>query len=139
TGTPKAVAVSHRNVIALVRDPYFGGENHERTLVHSPQVFDASTYEVWVPLLGGGALVVCPADAVVASTIEPLITQHGVTSVWLTAGLFNVMAQEAPDCLAGLCEVWTGGDVVSAAAVREVLRACPGLVVVDGYGPTETT
>ncbi|KAA2234884.1 AMP-binding protein, partial [Solihabitans fulvus] len=29
--------------------------------------------------------------------------------------------------------------VVPPDAVRRVLAACPGLVVVDGYGPTETT
>src|SRR6185437_1769694 len=39
----------------------------------------------------------------------------------------------------GAREVWTGGDVVPAAAVRRVLAACPALTVVDGYGPTETT
>src|SRR5207248_884107 len=57
----------------------------------------------------------------------------------LTSGLFRVVAQEAPEAFAGLREVWTGGDVVPAAAVRRVLDACAGLVVVDGYGPTETT
>ncbi len=36
-------------------------------------------------------------------------------------------------------EVWTGGDVVPAAAVRRVMAACPETSVVDGYGPTETT
>src|SRR5262249_39866045 len=51
----------------------------------------------------------------------------------------RMVAQESPECLAGLREVWTGGDVVAATAVRRVLQACPGLVVVDGYGPTETT
>ena len=35
--------------------------------------------------------------------------------------------------------MWTGGDVVPAAAVRRVLEACPELTVVDGYGPTENT
>ena len=54
-------------------------------------------------------------------------------------GLFRVIAQDAPAALAGAREVWTGGDVVPAAAVRRVLAACPGLAVVDGYGPTETT
>src|SRR5207245_8279391 len=37
------------------------------------------------------------------------------------------------------CEVWTGGDVVPAAAVRRVQAAAGGVTVVDGYGPTETT
>ncbi|MFJ2259112.1 non-ribosomal peptide synthase/polyketide synthase [Streptomyces sp. NPDC087844] len=63
----------------------------------------------------------------------------GLTAVWLTAGLFRLLAQDAPDAFAGLRQVWTGGDVVPAAAVRRVLTACPGLTVVDGYGPTETT
>ncbi|MGH3913753.1 MAG: amino acid adenylation domain-containing protein, partial [Pseudonocardiaceae bacterium] len=48
TGTPKAVVVEHRNVVALAVDSRFGGGGHERVLVHSPQVFDASTYEIWV-------------------------------------------------------------------------------------------
>ncbi|MFD9857885.1 non-ribosomal peptide synthase/polyketide synthase [Streptomyces alboflavus] len=63
----------------------------------------------------------------------------GLTALWLTAGVFRLLAQDAPDCFAGLRQVWTGGDVVPAAAVRRVLAACPGLTVVDGYGPTETT
>ncbi|MCZ1005679.1 AMP-binding protein [Streptomyces lydicus] len=62
-----------------------------------------------------------------------------MTALWLTAGLFRLLAQDAPDCFDGLCQVWTGGDVVPAAAVCRVLAACPGLTVVDGYGPTETT
>ncbi|PSM45369.1 non-ribosomal peptide synthetase [Streptomyces dioscori] len=62
-----------------------------------------------------------------------------LTAVWLTAGLFRLLAQDSPDSFAGLRQVWTGGDVVPAAAVRRVLAACPGLTVVDGYGPTETT
>nr|WP_259371216.1 hypothetical protein [Streptomyces sp. SCUT-3] len=30
-------------------------------------------------------------------------------------------------------------DVVPSASVRRVLEAAPGVVVGDGYGPTETT
>jgi amino acid adenylation domain-containing protein len=62
-----------------------------------------------------------------------------VTAVWLTAGLFQVVAEEAPAALAGVREVWAGGDVLPAAAVRRVVQHCPETVVVDGYGPTETT
>ncbi len=50
-----------------------------------------------------------------------------------------MFAQESPECFAGVREVWTGGDVVPAAAVRRVRAVCPDLTVVDGYGPTETT
>ena len=138
TGVPKGVAVRHRDVVALAFDPLFS-DAHERVLVHSPLAFDASTYELWVPLLRGGQVVVAPPSDVDVDMLRRMIGEYGVTGLWLTSGLFRMVAQDAPDCLAGLREVWTGGDVVPADAVRRVLAACPGLVVVDGYGPTETT
>src|SRR5262249_36513283 len=46
---------------------------------------------------------------------------------------------ERPECFAGVAELWTGGEAISADAVRRVQEACPSLTVVNGYGPTETT
>ncbi|MFJ7209111.1 amino acid adenylation domain-containing protein [Streptomyces sp. NPDC098789] len=140
TGTPKGVAVTHADVAALATDRWwqrFG--HHERVLFHSPQAFDAATYELWVPLLSGGQVVVAPAGDLDAERIGRLVAEHRITALWLTAGLFRLLAEDAPQSLAGVREVMTGGDVVPAAAVRRVLAAHPGLRVVDGYGPTETT
>src|SRR5947209_5149313 len=139
TGVPKGVAVRHRDVVALAFDRRFTGEAHRRVLVHSPLAFDASTYELWVPLLNGGQVVVAPPSDLDVDTLRRMVTEHQVTALWLTSGLFRMVAQESPECLSGVGEIWTGGDVVPAGAVRRVLWACPGLVVVDGYGPTETT
>lgn len=140
TGTPKGVAVTHRDITALAADSAFGGGAHARVLVHSPTAFDASTYEMWVPLLGGGTAVVAPADEDVnAAAVARLTARHGLTALWLTAGLFRLAAEEDPGCFAGLRQVWAGGEAVPASAVRQVLTACPGLTVTNGYGPTETT
>ncbi|GHG32183.1 MULTISPECIES: non-ribosomal peptide synthase/polyketide synthase [Amycolatopsis] len=139
TGVPKGVAVRHRDITALAQDGRFAGGAHTRVLAHSPLAFDASTYELWVPLLGGGATVLPDGPDLTVESLRRAISAHGVTSAWLTAGLFRLLAQDAPDGLRGLREVWTGGDVVPPAVVRTVQAACPGLVVVDGYGPTETT
>ncbi|MEU3953404.1 non-ribosomal peptide synthase/polyketide synthase, partial [Streptomyces achromogenes] len=137
TGTPKGVAVRQRDVVALALDRAFAG--HDRVLVHSPHAFDAATYEVWVPLLRGGTAVLAPPAGLDAAQVRRAITERGVTCLWLTAGLFRLLAQEDPGCLRGAREVWTGGEAVPGAVVRRVLDACPGLTVVDGYGPTETT
>ncbi|NBH09947.1 AMP-binding protein, partial [Amycolatopsis sp. SID8362] len=139
TGAPKGVAVRHRDVAALAADSRFARDAHRRVLLHSPAAFDATTYELWVPLLSGGTVVVAPPGDLDVETLRGLLDRHAVTALWLTAGLFRIVAQEALDCFRGVREVWTGGDVVPAGAVRRVLRACPGLTVVDGYGPTETT
>ncbi|WP_425470958.1 condensation domain-containing protein [Streptomyces armeniacus] len=139
TGVPKGVAVTHRAVVGLARDARFCGGAHERVLLHSAQAFDAVTYEMWAPLLGGGTVVVAPPGKLDASVLADVVAEHGVSAVFLTAGLFRVVADERPDCLSGVREVWTGGEVVSPAAVERVRAACPGLQVVDVYGPTETT
>ncbi|WP_329218547.1 amino acid adenylation domain-containing protein [Streptomyces sp. NBC_01485] len=139
TGTPKGVAVRQRDVVALARDGRFAGTAHERVLMHAPHSFDASTYEIWVPLLAGGTMVLAPNVPLDGAAVARLIEDHGVTAMLAVAGLFTVLAEEAPECFRGLREVWTGGDVVPATAVRPVLRACPGVTVVSSYGPTETT
>ncbi|QKW22407.1 amino acid adenylation domain-containing protein [Kitasatospora sp. NA04385] len=139
SGVPKGVAVAHGDVLALVSDSAFGGGAHERVLVHSPHAFDASTYEVWVPLLSGGTAVIAPPGELDVATLTRVIEEEDVTGLWMTAGLFRLVAEEAPQAFAGVRQVWTGGDVVPAEAVKRVLEVCPGTTVVDGYGPTETT
>ena len=62
TGRPKGVGVTHRNVLELACDRCWNAENQQRMLVHSAYGFDASTYEIWVPLLAGGQLVVAGGD-----------------------------------------------------------------------------
>ncbi|MFK0019135.1 amino acid adenylation domain-containing protein [Streptomyces sp. NPDC090798] len=138
TGSPKGVAVTHRDVLDLVDDGLWTGGRHERVLMLAPHAFDVSTYELWVPLLRGGHLVLAPPEVDV-DTLRSLITTHRITGLHLTAGLFRVVAEAAPECFATVREVMTGGDVVSPAAVARVLDTCPDTVVRAMYGPTETT
>ncbi|MFD7630695.1 amino acid adenylation domain-containing protein, partial [Streptomyces sp. NPDC059851] len=139
TGRPKGVAVTHRDVVGLALTPCWHDGGHERVLLNSPTAFDLSTYEHWVPLLGGGRVVVAPPGRLDLDLLHRAVSDHQVTGLWLTAGLFRLVAEERPGLLAGVREVWTGGDVVSPAAVARVLAACPGITVVNGYGPTEAT
>ncbi|MFK0023094.1 amino acid adenylation domain-containing protein, partial [Streptomyces sp. NPDC090798] len=139
TGVPKGVANTHRNVVHLAADKYWCSGRHERVLMHSPYAFDASTFEIWTPLLTGGCVVVAPAGLLDAADLAKVIADQDVTGLFVSAGLFRVLAEEHPACFQGVREIWAGGDVVSATAVRSVLEACPSTVVANEYGPTETT
>ncbi|MFF8654658.1 non-ribosomal peptide synthetase [Streptomyces huasconensis] len=143
SGEPKAVVVPQRAIVELAADTNFGGGHgpgaHHRVLLHSPHTFDAATYEVWVPLLTGGTVVICPDEPLTPGLLARVLPERRVTALWLTAELFRTVAELAPGSPGGLRELWTGGDVVDAAAVRRVRRHCPGTVVVNGYGPTEAT
>jgi amino acid adenylation domain-containing protein len=136
-GIPSGVAVTHRAVLHLALDSCWDGGGQERVLMLAPYAFGVSTYELWVPLLRGGRLVLAPPGRFDVGQLRRLISQEQITAVHLTAGLFRVVADEAPECLAGVREVLTGGDIVSGKAVQRVLAACPDIVVRATYGATE--
>jgi nonribosomal peptide synthetase CepB len=139
TGTPKGVAVTHRGVAGLAADRSWRGRGFGRVLLHAPVAFDASAWEMWVPLLSGGCVVIAPPGPVSADLIRERAASGDVSAVHVTAGLFGLLAREDPGCFAGLAELVTGGDVVPAAGLAAVRRACPGLAVRQMYGPTEVT
>ncbi|MGW6240423.1 non-ribosomal peptide synthase/polyketide synthase [Streptomyces sp. NPDC055094] len=137
TGVPKGVAVTHGDIVALAADSRWSSGAHGRVLFHSPHSFDAATYEVWVPLLNGGTVDVAGAELSV-SVVRDAVAR-GVSGLFLTKALFDVLAEEDAGCFAGLGEVWTGGEAASGVAMGRVLEACPGVELVHVYGPTEST
>ncbi|ORA11416.1 hypothetical protein BST12_25845 [Mycobacterium angelicum] len=138
TGTPKAVAITHRNVVQLASDRRWG-EAHERVLVHSSIAFDASTYEVWIPLLRGGCLVIDTSASRDVGELARLVAADRVTGLCLTPALLDQLAQESIASLASLRQLCVGGDVLSPATVGRLRAVHPRLEVLNGYGPTETT
>ncbi|HYV30274.1 MAG TPA: amino acid adenylation domain-containing protein, partial [Candidatus Binatia bacterium] len=140
TGRPKGVVVPHRGVVRLVKGADYVSLTSEETLLHlSPLSFDASTFELWGALLNGGRVVLLPPGQPALAEIGAAIRQHGVTTLWLTAGLFHLMVDERPDDLKPLRQLLAGGDVLSPQHVLEARRALPGCRIINGYGPTENT
>ncbi|CAG7658024.1 non-ribosomal peptide synthetase [Actinacidiphila bryophytorum] len=139
TGRPKGVAVTHRNVASLAADTGWRGTGHTRVLMHAPTAFDASTYELWVPLLSGGEVVVAPPGELDPDTLLATIRERGITSAFFTAALFNLLVERDVSALAGMREVLAGGEALSPPVVARALAAWPETVLTNGYGPTETT
>jgi amino acid adenylation domain-containing protein len=140
TGEPKGVEVTHRNIARLVDDPEYVELGPGTVMLHAASpAFDATTLELWGPLANGGAVAILGAqpspDAVAAA-----IGHHGVTTLWLTAGLFHELVDARPDCLGSVRHLLAGGDVLSPHHVVRALAALPADGrLTNGYGPTETT
>ncbi|HXW57679.1 MAG TPA: non-ribosomal peptide synthetase [Candidatus Cybelea sp.] len=140
TGRPKGVMVENRSIVRLVRNTHycrFGPE--EVFLQFAPVSFDAATFEIWGPLLNGGKLVIMPPVKPSLERLGREIRTHGVTTLWLTSGLFNVMVEQRLEDLGSVRQLLAGGDVLSPKHVRMALRALPDCRVINGYGPTENT
>jgi amino acid adenylation domain-containing protein len=138
-GTPKGIVITHANVASLVLDERWRSEKSRRVFAHSPQAFDATTYEVWVPLSTGGEIVLGAPGRFDKDDAARMLREVGATSTYLTARLFNILVEEAPECLAGLSEIWTGAEVASPEVFRAALDRLPGVDLINVYGPTEAT
>lgn len=143
TGRPKGAAVPQRAVLRLVAgQSYTRFAADETWLLHAPLAFDAATLEIWAPLLHGGRLVIAPPGLLGFDELAAVIDRHEVTSIWLTAGLFDQLAVQEDDvfdALGGLRQLLAGGDVLPPAAVRAVQTRLPRCQLINGYGPTENT
>lgn len=140
TGRPKGVVVPHRGVLRLVLGQTFARMDETRTWLQlAPPWFDASTLEIWAPLLHGGRCVLFPGSAPDFRLLAAVLAEHRVDSIWLTSSLFNAAVDHDPTILAGVEQLLVGGEVLSPAHLRRARAACPRVRLVNGYGPTENT
>ena len=140
SGGPKGVLVDHRAVVRLVCGADYARFGPDEVFLHlAPASFDASVFEIWGPLLNGSRLALMPPGTPSCAEIAQAVRDFGVSSLWLPAGLFSLLAEEGIEGLSGVTQLVTGGDVVPAGHVRRALQRLPGCRLVNGYGPTENT
>jgi len=140
TGRPKGVLVENRSIVRLVFQTdfcVFGPD--EVFLQYAPISFDASTLEIWGALLHGAKLVLMPPQASSLQDIGNTIREHGVSTMWLTAGLFHLFVDQRMDDLLPVRQLLAGGDTLSPSHVRRALDRLPNTTIINGYGPTEGT
>ena len=141
TGRPKGVLVPHRGIVRLVTGQSYARLDDSRVILHlAPASFDAATFEIWGALLNGGRCVLAPDAGVPDLTrLGQVIAETGVTTLWLTASLFNLIVEQAPTVLETVEEVLVGGEALSVPHVRKALDLLPRVQFINGYGPTEST
>nr|WP_191910490.1 non-ribosomal peptide synthetase [Microbispora cellulosiformans] len=137
TGIAKAVGTTHADLLRLAADPSWT-DHRPTVLMYRPHAGDSLAFEMWIPLLQAGEVVLAPAGDIDPLQLGRLVRQHGVTRMWVTAGLFGTLSRDCPQDFAGLAELWTGGDVVSQDAARRFRAAAPQVALVNGYGSSET-
>ena len=141
TGTPKGVVIPHRAIGRLVINNGYADFNaSDRVAFAANPAFDATTMEVWAPLLNGGCIVVIEQEAV----LDPLqlsdaFQQQRVTAFFVTTSLFNHYVKVSPQLFAGLRFLLTGGERADPQCFRKVISGAAPRHFIHCYGPTETT
>ena len=133
TGVPKGVAVTHRNVTQLLEalDAYLPVAG-VWTQCHT-YGFDTSVWETWGALLHGGRLVVVP-ESVAGSPndFHALLVAEQVSVLTQTPSAVGVLSPQG----LGSTALVVAGEACPAEVVD---RWAPGRVMINAYGPTETT
>ncbi|MEB3984464.1 AMP-binding protein, partial [Mycobacterium sp. 663a-19] len=133
TGVPKGVAITHHNITALLGAlPAALPEAAVWSQCHS-LAFDLSVWEIWGPLLYGGRLVVVP-DSVIRSPMDfhSLLVAEKVGVLTQTPSAAGMLWPEGLESVA----LVVAGEACPAALVN---KWAPGRVMINWYGPTETT
>ncbi|WP_426135211.1 amino acid adenylation domain-containing protein [Pseudomonas sp. PWP3-1b2] len=141
TGAPKGVQVPHRAISRLVlNNGYADFNERDRVAFASNPAFDASTLDVWAPLLNGGCVVVVEHAALLSqAAFASLLQEQAVSVLWLTAGLFHQYADALLPVFRQLRYLIVGGDVLDPLVIGRVLKHGKPQHLLNGYGPTEAT
>ncbi|MFD9700030.1 amino acid adenylation domain-containing protein [Lentzea sp. NPDC059081] len=137
SGVPKGAMSSHR---ATVRT-FFGQSYVDFDgvwLQSAPVSWDGLTLEMWPPLLHGGTCVLAPGQVPDPAVIGRLVARHGVTTLWMSAGLFAAVLDTHPEVFDVVRQVMTGGESPSVAHLAKVVESHPEVRLVHGYGPVES-
>lgn len=143
TGRPKGVMVEHGSVLNMLcsyeslapADDGFAG-----TLL-APATFDVSVWEIFSVLCYGGTLHVPLAHRLTdGDELWRFLRAAAIESAYLPPGLLPSVVDAAEACGGGaLRRALIGVEPIPQGLMGRFRIACPGLRVVNGYGPTETT
>jgi amino acid adenylation domain-containing protein len=140
TGKPKGVAVTHKNIVRLVKSTNYANFTRDEVFLQfAPISFDASTFEIWGSLLNGARLALMMPGPASLDELRRALKRYQVTTLWLTTGLFHLMVDTHLDALRGLQQLLTGGDVLSAPHAKRVVAELKSCRLINCYGPTENT
>lgn len=140
TGKPKGVMIPHRGIVRLVSEVNYISLGPDTRCLHlSPPAFDASTFELWAPLLNGGVSVQYPFKDLRLESFGAFLVGENIDTLWLTSSLFNTVIDTYPTALVSLKQLLIGGEVLSISHVNKALILLPNTQLINGYGPTENT
>lgn len=145
TGTPKGVLIHHANLINYVHwfTNFVSINPSDRTLTTSSFAFDAVYTQFFTSLLNGLPLHVIPRSTLLSpGKIWAYIRDQEITFIKVTPSLFSLLISSPafePESCRSLRLVVLGGEAIIPQDVEKFHSLCPGIQVMNHYGPTETT
>jgi amino acid adenylation domain-containing protein len=147
TGRPKGVAVSHASIANLLdhwlaRVGPSGPAGGAAAALWSSIGFDVSVQEILLPLTTGATLHLVPDE--LRADPEALmgwLREHRIVQAYLPPAFVHWIDEAPAERLAGLAlrQLLVGVEPLPELALHRMAETLPGLRILNGYGPTETS
>ncbi|MET8870381.1 AMP-binding protein, partial [Nonomuraea sp. NPDC004580] len=129
TGRPKGVLVEHRSLANLLHWATGTFTDLSRVLAATSLSFDVSVFEIFAPLVSGGAI----------ELVDDLPALADRAEVSLVSAVPSALAQVLAETTARPSRVVLTGERLNAPVMRAVREALPGAQVDNIYGLAEAT
>jgi amino acid adenylation domain-containing protein len=137
TGQPKGVEITHGSLMNLVawHVKSFAVNARDRASLQAAVGFDAAVWELW-PYLASGASVAIPEETVRnhPEALRDWLVANGITITFLPTAIAERMLELSWPQKSSLRVLLTGAE-----ALRKRPKANTPFVLVNNYGPTEST
>lgn len=141
TGEPKGVCIPHRAIVRLVTNTNYVDICCDDVIGHAANVsFDAHLFEIWGALINGARVVELKRDVILSPDVFACaMAEYGITILFLTTSLFNMLMAEVPSAFSGLGCLLFGGEHCDPDIVRRAVVDGQPKRLLHVYGPTEST
>ena len=140
TGKPKGVMTEHRAInnrlLWMQRD--YPLDETDKVLQKTVFAYDASIWEIFVPLLAGSQLIIANPDGQRDSSyLIDMIMQEGITTLEGSPALYRILLEDKRfgQCTS-LRRIYSAGEALPMSLARQIL-ATLDTELVNTYGPTE--
>ncbi|KAL3482122.1 acetyl-CoA synthetase-like protein [Aspergillus californicus] len=141
TGKPKGVMVEHRGIVRLVKNSNVMDDAEAASpIAHlSSLAFDASTWEIYAPLLNGGSVICVDLMTVLGhDTLGEVFREDNVQIAMFTPALLKEFLTTSPDTIGMLHTLIAAGDRLDPDDMAKARRLVKCRML-NAYGPTENT
>lgn len=140
---PKGVPLSHKNILANLRNSYLSLEGHltpEDVFFGSiPHFHSYGITATFLPLLTGVRLALSPNPTDSAALSEEIERWQVTLFLTIPTFLSKILEVAKPEQLMSLRFVFTGGEKTPKELFAKVENIHKGIEILEGYGLTETS
>lgn len=147
TGTPKGVMIEHGSLVNRLNwmQRYYPLSGNDVILHKTPFTFDVSVWELfWWAITGTSVCLLEPGAEKYCDRLIEVIEEIQVTVLHFVPSMFvafldHVEETDNAEKLQSLRQVFTSGEALSSASVKQFNKLLPWCKLSNLYGPTEAT